>query len=702
MFDFIRSHQRLMQFVLLVLIVPSFALIGVSGYNTYVSGDHDLVKVGDTAVTLQEFERARANQLRQMQESSPGGFDPAVLDNPAVRSALLESLVDYRLVTSTAAAERFSVSDAVLRQSIASMPQLQEDGRFSAERYNEVLASVGLTTRDFEQGQRFELAISRVLGPVSRTASIPQPVIDQLGNALTESRTIRMHAYGADQYYDRVSVDDSDVQAWYNENKEQFEVPEQASIQYLLLDEDAAMANLPELTDADLQSYYEQNKARFTRKGRVNISHIQLNVPSDASQEQREQILQQAHELATRAQADPSTFAELATEHSQDAGSARNGGSLGWVTQGTWPPMLDRAIFQLTEGQVSDVVEGMGSYHIFYASQVEPEQVQTLEEVRDDLTQEVRHQMGADRFADMATRLTSLVYDHPDSLEPAAQALSMSLGSASGITRDGLLNPEDAGEHAAALSPHAAILNDIRVRRAVFSPQVLNDRHNSGVIEISPDTMIAVSVVDVIPAHIPPLEQVAERIRDLLIAERAHVQAVQEGQQALSELAAAGSLTPSNTSDTNGGDSQVQENSDTGAGSDGVAGAASDDALDAESGDGDPRIALADRFGDPVTISRIDTQGLEKSILDAALAMSPDELPAYTGVETARGYVIVRVEDAGTQEADSPLLSVLPDQLAQMWGQAEEEAVLQAMRAQVGVEYLPEATEAINTPDSNN
>src|SRR3546814_19743018 len=120
MFDFIRTHQRLMQLVLLVLILPSFVLIGVSGYTNYVSGDHDLVKVGDQSITQQHFDQARRNQLQQLQQNSQGGFDPAVLDNRAARQALLDSLIDRQVLVSTATKERFSVSDTALRQTIRS------------------------------------------------------------------------------------------------------------------------------------------------------------------------------------------------------------------------------------------------------------------------------------------------------------------------------------------------------------------------------------------------------------------------------------------------------------------------------------------------------------------------------------------------------------------------------------------------------
>lgn len=657
MFDFIRSHQRLMQFFLLVLIVPSFALIGVSGYNSYVSGDHDLVKVGKSAITMQEFENARASQLRQMQQNSQGGFDPAVLDDPEVRRNLLESLIDYRVLATTAASERFNVSDTALRDSIAAMPQLQVEGQFSPERYNEALAAAGMTTRDFEESQRFELALSRVLGPVTQTASVPSAVVQHLERALTEERTLRLRVFADSDYTDSVSISDSEIQVWYDEHKQSFEVPEQASIQYLLLDEDAAMASVPELSDDDLKTYYEQNKDRFTQAARVNLSHIQVNVAAGATQEQRDKALQEAQELLTKVQADPSTFAQVAREFSQDAGTAKSGGELGWITQGSWPAGLDRAVFALEKGQISDIIDGPGGYHIFLANDVQREETRDFTEVRTTVAQEVKHQLGAERFADMATRLTSLVYDHPESLDPVAQALGVPVKSATGVGRDRLLTADEVGGETASASQDADVLGDVRVRRAVFSPQVVAEGHNSGVIEISPDTMLAVRVNELLPAHIPALEKIADQIRETLAESKAHQAAVSAGQAYLSELKG-----------QNGSLSDVPEG-----------------------------------FGDAQTVSRVNPQGVEKPVLDASLALRGDSLPAYTGVEGARGFVAVRVERADHGQADSGLMASLPTDLARMWSGAEEQAVLKDMRFHAGVEVLPEAQEAVSgaAGDSN-
>ena len=646
MFDFIRTHQRLMQLVLLVLILPSFVLIGVSGYTNYVSGDHDIVKLGDTSITLQDFDQARRNQLQQLQQSAQGGFDPTVLDKPEVRSALLESLIDRTVQVETATKERFSVSDNVLRQTIAAMPQLQVDGKFSAERYNSVLASAGLTTRDFEQGQRGELALARVLGPVSATASVPSVVTEKLKLALTEQRTVRQMVFPAADQEANVQVSDADIQAWYDQNKQTLELPEQLSIQYLLLNEEAAMANLPQVSEDDLKAYYDQNKARYVQPARVNISHIQINAPADAAQ--KEAALAKAQDIAKRAKADPASFAALAQNESQDAGTAKDGGKLGWITKGSWPQPLEQVVFALQAGQVSDAVEGPGGYHVFLANEVQPEKGESFEEAKAKVQSEVSRQLGADRFAEMSTKLTNLVYDNPDSLQPAAEDLGLTIKTASGISRDRLLNPDEVdSDDAASASQDASLIDDVRVRRALFSPQVLTEKQNSGVIEISPSTMMVVRVAKVTPAHVPELAKVSGHIQEQLKNERALQAAEQAGQAALAEF-------------------QKQD-----------------------------AAQVPEGFGSPLEVSRINSQAMEQVVADAVFNAPTETLPVYTGVKGAKGYVLLRIESVKPGDVNNAALAMLPVQLSQTWGQAEEQAVLKDMRTQAKVTILPEAQEAL-------
>lgn len=649
MFDFIRTHQRLMQIVLLVLILPSFVLIGVSGYTNYVSGDKDLVKVGDSAVTLQEFELARRNQLEQMQRSSMGRFDPEVLNNRSAREMLLDSLVDRRILVDTATREHFSVSDAVLRNAIASMPEFQENGRFSAERYNQLLASAGLSTRDFEQGQRGELALQRVLSPVGSSAALPASVLGHISAALTETRTVRLEPYPASEHEKEVVVSDADLQSWFEKNKQSLTVPDQVSVQYLLLDEAVAQTAVGEIPEADLKTYYEQNKSRYVIPPRVEVSHIQISVTPGMSEEERKAARARAQEIDDRVKGDPASFADVARQESQDVGTARDGGHLGWVTRGNWPQSLESAVFALSEGQISDVIEGPAGFHIFLANRVEAEKGESFQEAREKVETEVRRQLASERFADLATRLTDLVYDNPAGLDAAAQALGLKPRVVTGVTRDGLLGVEDVGDKAAAASPDAAIFEDPRVRGTLFSPSVLQEKANSGVIEISPDTMVVVRVAAFEPAHVPELAQVKGRVESILVAERAREAAKAAGEKALASLRAAA-----------------------------------------------PEAAVPEGFGTPMTISRIDNQGVAKSVLDAIFAVDPKQVPAYVGVTGPQGYVIARVDDVEAGSADSPLMAGLATELSRSWGLAEERAALQEMRTRAGVERTADAEKALS------
>lgn len=649
MFDFIRTHQKLMQLVLLVLIVPSFVLIGVSGYTSYTSNDTELVKVGDSAVTQEEFDQARRDQLQRMQQSFPGMFDPETLDQPEVRRSLLESLVNRRVVLDQAQQSRFNVSDSALRDSIAAMPELQVDGKFSPERYNQVLASVGLTTRDFEQGQRAELAINRVLGPVVQSAGVPSTIVAYLQQALAEQRSVRVRQFNADDFRDQVSVSDADIAEWYKNNKEALQLPQYVNIDYLLLNEQAALASVKEISEADLKAYYEQNKSRYVQPARVNVSHIQLNLPSDASDQQRDQVLAKANEILQKVKADVSAFADIAKQESNDAGSAGNGGQLGWVTPGSWPADLEAAVFALQQGQVSDVVRGPNGYHIFLANEVQPERGESFEEAKAKVQNEVQRQLAAERFADMATRLTNLVYDNPTSLQPAADALGLTVRKASGVARDRLLQSQLIGTQNAAIdSADVSLLGDERVLRAAFTAPVLNEKQNSGVIELSPDTLIVLRVDQVNEPSVPPLERVSDRIRDDLLIARAAEAAQKAGEAFLEQL-------------------RQQASTD-----------------------------LLETLEPAVTVSRIDSQGLSESVIDSVFALPADSLPAYTGAAGADGYTVAQLQSVQAGQQDNPVLATLGQQLSGALGNAEEQALIRALREQAGVTFLPQADQAIS------
>ncbi|WP_019939265.1 SurA N-terminal domain-containing protein [Bordetella sp. FB-8] len=645
MFEFFRTHNRWMQFILMILIVPSFALVGIQGYESFMHREPKLAEVGGQAILRSEFDTAHRNQIEQLQASMGSQFDPAMVDTPASRRQLLEDLIDRHLLALVATKARLGVSDGMLRDTIAAIPQVQDNGRFSPERYRQVLAAQGLTPAGFEANLRGQLSVGLVLDPVSSSAQVPSSVADSIAAMLTQQRVVALRDFKSADYRAKVQVSQQDIQNWYDANKQQLEVSEQVSAQYLVLDEAAATQGV-QVKDSDIQSYYKQNIARFSQPERRRISHILISVPANATEDQRKAARARAEELAAQAQANPDGFADLAKKFSQDAGSAQQGGDLGWNV----PPGLEKAVSTLSKGQVSGVVESPAGFHIIKVTDFQPGLVKPLAAVREQIVGEISKQMAATRFSDMATQLTKLVYDQRDSLQPAADALGIRLRTAAGITRSGLLPATQAGADAAAASPDAVLLDNPRVRQALFSPEVLRDKNNSGVIELSADTMLAVRVLKMTPAHIPALADVQDVIRDRLITERAAAAARQAGQAALKALQAPA-----------------------------------------------PDAGASTGFGNALTVSRQASQGLPRPVLEAVMRMAPEQngKPVYAGVSVGSDYTLVRLDSVQAGKVSDADRAGLTAQLSSAWGQAQDRAVLQLLRQQYGVKILPDAQKAI-------
>ncbi len=651
MFDFIRTHQRIVLAVLIVLVLPSFVFLGVSGYTNMVAKDSAIAKVGNTTISEQEFDAVLRHQFENLQRNQNEQFDPALFDQPEVRKALLDRLIERQLLIEFAQQEHFSASDNALRQHIAAMPELQENGVFSPERYEQVLRMVGMSTQSFEQSQRAELSLSRVLDPILDSVYLPQVTQDLIVNAMIEGREIQKATRLLTEDLRAQTIDEQEIQQWYETHRDSYAVPDYVNVEFLVLNEETARASVPTPNDEALLSYYEQNKDRFTQTGRAHIAHILIGFAQGADEQERQQALATAQDLAVQAQAQPEMFATLAKEYSQDGGSAAQGGDLGWLSQGTLPQELDQAIFALQAGEISDVIEGADGYHIFKVIEIEPERVHSFADVREHIIEEVVEQLAAEQFADMATQLTELSYEHADSLEPAAQALGLSIRQAHGLGREGALTAPIFYEDPDALYQleDADFLADSQVRRAVFDRQSLKSLENAGVIEIAPDLLVAVRATEYVPAHVPALD----KIKTVVENELRHHKAL----QALKE--------------------QVE-----------------DDLNALRAGQ-----TVDLQFGDAILVSRTQPAGLNQSDLDQILATSIEQLPAYIALAEEDGYAIYKINAIKNTQLNEIDQRFLAAQIRQLWQLAQEEAVMAALAAYIGVEELPGMEQVIYIED---
>ncbi|MES2530048.1 MAG: SurA N-terminal domain-containing protein [Pseudomonadota bacterium] len=518
MFEFFRKYNKIVMGLLFLLIIPSFVLFGVDRYQGDKSGDK-VAQVDGQPITRPEWDAQHRNEVARIRERAPN-VDVALLDSEAARYATLERMVRDRVMAAAAAKTNMTVSEERLARIFAEDAGLATfrtaDGKFDRERF---VMMTGRTPEQYEAAVRADLSTQQVLLGVSGTAFATRAQADLALGAYFDRREIQVARFNTSDFTGKVQVSDADIDAYYAANTAQFQAPEEATIEYLVLDLDAAKKNIS-VSDADLQSYYEQNITRFGTPEERRASHILINTPSGASAADRDKARTKAEQLLSEVKKSPNTFADVARKNSQDSGSAEKGGDLDFVARGAMVKPFEDAMFAMKKGEISGIVETEFGYHIIQLNDIKPSVVQPFAQVRATIENDVRGQQATQEFAKAAEAFTDAVYQQPDSLKPAADKLKLVIKTASHVTRS----------PAPGASGALASRNFIS---ALFAPESLERKHNTEAIEIGPNQLASGRVAQYAAARTLPLAEVRERVRGQLVAEKAAALARTEGQAKL-------------------------------------------------------------------------------------------------------------------------------------------------------------------------
>lgn len=624
MLDYIRNHRRLMQFVLLLFIVPSFAFFGLEGYNRMSNEGDEVASVDGEPITRQELDQAMHEQLQRMRQMLGSRFDPAQFDNDEARADVLDSIITQRVLVRETVRNNLSVSDRKLQETIMAMPAVQENGAFSLERYKTLLAAQGYTETRFESGLRGELAMQQIAQSFEKSVIVPDAAVEQLAAIVSQIREVGELRIRAADYSARTSIGDAEIRKYYESNPGEFEIPDKIKAEYVVLNADA-LAGRVNVSEAALRGYYEQNKSRYGTDEERRASHILIRVPEGADQATQDKAKEKAEKLLAQVKANPVEFARLAKENSEDPGSAGEGGDLGFFGRGAMVPAFEAAVFALQENGISSVVRSDFGYHIIMLTGIKPADVKPFESVRAEIEAEVRHQEASRLYAEAADQFADLVYVQFDSLKPTAEKLGLTIEIADGLTR----NPDPAADGKAPL-------DNTKLRTALFSDEVLKDKRNTEAIEVSPSVMVAARVAAYTPASRIPLEQAAAGIRERLVAGEAARLAAQAGEKILADL----------------------------------------------------RTGKADAtgFSAPRPLNRAMQSELSDEAMASIFRVDVSALPAYAGAAMPDGdYAVYRIESVTTPPLDEANRALLKQNMATQLGQIEFEAWLEAARKRAKV-----------------
>jgi peptidyl-prolyl cis-trans isomerase D len=628
MFESIRNQKKYLMGFLMILIIPSFVLVGLEGYTSYNESSEAVAKVDGQKITKAEWDQAHQQESQRLRERMPG-LDSRLLDSDQARYATLERLVRQRVLAVAADKSGLFTSDQRLARELQSNEVIaslrRPDGSLDVDAYRQLLSRQGLSPEMFEAQVRAELSQQQVLLGIEATGLSSPSVADIALNAFFERREVRVQRFDADTFRARVTVEDTDIQAFYDANGALFQAPEQADIEYLVLDS-AALEKGIVLNEADVRAYYDQNAASLSGAEERRASHILLTWPENEGE--RDAVRERARGLLAQARQNPAGFADLARQHSQDPGSGPAGGDLDYFSRGAMVKPFEDAVFALEKDAISDLVETEFGVHIIRLTDIRRPPQRSFESLRAELEKTLRQQQAQRLFAEQAENFSNTVYEQSDSLQPAADSFKLPIQRAQGVLREP--QPGAAGP-----------LGNERLLSALFSNDAIERKRNTEAIETASGQLTSARIVNHRPARTLPLDEVRQQVRDRLVAQRAAELARSEGEKQLeawrSNTAGQGPASPA------------------------------------------------------VTISRDAPGDLPAEILAAALNAPTGTLPAWQGVSLGNaGYAVIKVEKVLPRQPrdDAAVARQERAQYGQLWSAAEAQAYYDTLYSRFKVRIL--------------
>ncbi len=527
MFDFFRAHTRVALGLLVLLIIPSFVFFGIDGYSKFNDGAKSTVAhVNGQEVSQAEWDNAHRDQVERIRRQNPGA-DAKLLDSPEIKNMALDGLVRQRVMLAAAEALKLTTTDDRLQRLFSTDPQFaflrNPDGSVNKE----ALSAQGMSSEVFAQRLRQDLTVRQVTQGIAGTGFATLSNTSSALDAMFQQREVQVQRFDAKDQLAKINPSEADIEKYYKDpaNAAQFQAPEQASIEYAVLDIEALKKTIT-VPEDDLRKYYDSNAKRFTAPEERRASHILVKADKTAPAAEREKAKVKAEALLAQLTKTPSAFAETARKNSDDPGSAAQGGDLDFFARGSMVKPFEDSAFALKPGEMSGVVESDFGFHIIQLNAVRGGEKKAFEAVRSEMEEEVRKQLAQKKFSELAPEFSNTVYEQSDSLKPALDKFKIELKTATGVTR--LAAP-------GAIGP----LANAKFLEAIFGNDAIQKKRNTDAVETAPNQLVSGRIVKYEAARLLPLADVVAKVRERVAAAQASAAARAEGEARLTVLKAA-------------------------------------------------------------------------------------------------------------------------------------------------------------------
>ncbi len=503
-------------FIVILITIP-FALWGI---NSYFEGADAITvaSVNGEDIEQQTYRYALEDQRSRLSRLFGSNVDPNLANSPEFKKRVVNGLIDQILLSSDADVRGYRISNEQLNQFIQSAPQFQRDGQFASDLYESSVRTQGYQLGDFERRLRQQHVADQIRIGFTDSEFVTDNDLDGLLRLVLQRREFDYTVIKPQHFMEQIEITDAEIENQYQENPELYQHPEKVKVQFVRL----AVADIAKgITpgEDELRQAYETSQARYRAPEQRRVSHILIAVKQDADEEAKNAALEEALSLTQQARSGVD-FEDLAKQHSDDPGSAAKGGDLGVIAEGVMVKPFEDAAYQMQQGEISDPVTTRFGYHVIKITELVPESVKPFAEIRGQLEQEERKRLAEVQFIEHAETFRNLAYEQPDSLEPVAEELGLSLQTSDWFSAE----------------TGTGIAANQRIRDAAFADDVFVEGLNSETIEIDVNTLVALRKLESRPAALIPLPEVRDQIAETLKQERARERVAQLGGELLDML----------------------------------------------------------------------------------------------------------------------------------------------------------------------
>ena len=517
MLGYIReSVQGWIAWAIVILLIIPFALWGI---NQYFGNGGSLVvaTINGEEISQKAYQREYYMQRDRARQMLGEQFDVSMMDEQ-IKQKALDDIVNREVLTQTAKEAGFRISDDFLVQTIEGFEAFQENGKFSNALYKQQLSAQGESPATFEHRIKRAVLAQQMYSGLSATPVVTEHDVNYLLKLMEQTRDISYMILKADGFKQDTDVTEDAIKQYYDEHQQRYMTPEMVSLSYIELDA-SKLATDKQPTEEELKQFYNERASLYVTPEERRTSHILISLGADATEEQIAAAKKKAEDLRKQIE-EGADFAKLAKEYSDDPGSAKQGGDIGFFGKDNLDPAYEEAMFKLKVGEVSEPVLSAFGYHIIKLDEIREQKAKPFEEVKPTLIEEYQRGIAERKFFDLSEKLTNLAYEVPDTLQDAAGATGLEIKTTDLFPR--------AGGKGIAANP--------KVLAAAFSDEVLKQGYNSEAIGLGENHVVFIRVKDHQEARVKPLDDVRAQIKTHIINDKARARAEETGNNIIEQL----------------------------------------------------------------------------------------------------------------------------------------------------------------------